>query len=144
MMYTSLYNPGFTQPIYYPPPDTMINVNNQFDSSQYRFKEKNNEEEINKKIELEKLALKTIKEIEQLKEELSNLQNKKNKKENSVDSIINKYKSDSIDKEIKIFNGIFKNYNSTNTKQIDVKAINNKIKNSIKNKENHFLKPNTK
>ena len=100
-MYTSLYNPGFTQPIYYPPPDTMINVNNQFDSSQYRFKEKNNEEEINKKIEMEKLALKTIKEIEQLKEELSNLQNKKNKKENSVDSIINKYKSDSIDKEIK-------------------------------------------
>ena len=59
MMYTSLYNPGFTQPIYYPPPDTMINVNNQFDSSQYRFKEKNNEEEINKKIEMEKLALKT-------------------------------------------------------------------------------------
>ena len=144
MMYTSLYNPGFTQPIYYPPPDTMINMNSQFDSNQYRFKEKNSEDETNKKIEMEKLALKTIKEIEQLKEELNNLHNKKNKKENGVDSIINKYKSDSIDKEIKIFNGIFKHFNSTNTKQIDVNAINNKIKKSIANKERHFLKPNTK
>lgn len=143
MMYTSLYNPGFTQPIYYPPPDTMINMNSQFDSNQYRFKEKNNEEETNKKIEMEKLALKTIKEIEQLKEELNNLHNRRNKKENGVDSIINKYKSDSIDKEIKIFNGIFKHFNSTNTKQIDVNAINNKIKKSIANKETHFLKPNT-
>lgn len=143
MMYTSLFNPGFTQPIYYPPPDTMINMNSQFDINQYRFKEKNNEEETNKKIEMEKLALKTIKEIEQLKEELNNLHNRRNKKENGVDSIINKYKSDSIDKEIKIFNGIFKHFNSTNTKQIDVNAINNKIKNSIANKETHFLKPNT-
>lgn len=144
MMYTSLFNPGFTQPIYYPPHDSMINMNSQFDSNQYRFKEKNSEEETNKKIEMEKIALKTIKEIEQLKEELNNLHNRRNKKEKGVDSIINKYKSDSIDKEIKIFNWIFKHFNSTNTKQIDVNAINNKIKKSIANKETHFLKPNTK
>jgi hypothetical protein len=56
--------------------------------------------------------------------------------ENSVDEkinkIINKYSKHQVTEELDVFSKMFKNYNSTNTKNIDIKNVNNQIQNVLK------------
>lgn len=145
MMVNVGYPPMMMAPNYYPPQDQIIpDVRER--NPNYRFKQTDNiEKEKLKKIEMEKLALKTINEIQQLKKELEQLKtgdkqnNKKEKsKEKSVESIVNKYQSKSIEQEMNVFNKMIKNFNQTTAKHVNIKEVSEKIKNTVEN--NNFLK----
>lgn len=139
------YPPMMMTPNYYPPQAQIIpDVRER--NPNYRFKQtENQEKEKLQKIEMEKLALKTIDEIQQLTKELEqlksedNLNNKKEEnKKTSVETIMNKYRSKSIDQEMSIFNKMVRNLNQTTAKHVNIKEVNEKIKNSVENK--NFLK----
>lgn len=144
MMLNIGYPPMMMAPNNYPPQDQIIpDVRER--NPNYRFKQaENQEKEKLKKIEMEKLALETIDEIQQLKKELeqlksgNNLNNKKEEnKKKSVETIMNKYRSKSVDQEMSIFNKIIKNFNQTAAKHINIEEVNEKIKNTLENR--HFL-----
>lgn len=62
----------------------------------------------------------------------------------TIDDIVNKYSSHKATDELKIFTHLFKNYNHTNTKDIDIKEVNNSIENAIQHKEMKNLMLNEK
>lgn len=105
-----------------------------------------------------KLMDQTITKIKNLKIELEELKNKKHQLENNhkpiktiapspqkrnftvlplndkVSDIVKKYSTRRGAEELKIFENIYKNYNETNIKNVNVEEMNEKIKNALNNK----------
>ena len=64
---------------------------------------------------------------------VTHTENPKNSEEKTLNDIVNKYSKHRINNEFNMFRSIFKNFNQTNSNNVNIKEVNSRIVESINN-----------